>query len=70
MYRVLNLVKNDNSKRGQHTPPTHTHAHSHSHKHMEQGMHNCVQKAGGESEGESKSLLLKEVSFQVSLESV
>ena len=37
---------------------------------MEQGMYNHVQKAGGESAGESKSLLLKEVSFQVSFESI
>ena len=33
-------------------------------------MYNYVLKVGGESVGQSKSLLLKEVSFQVSLESI
>ena len=36
------------------------------HTHMEQGMYNYVQKAEGESAGESEGLLLKEVSFKVS----
>ena len=56
IYGVLNLVKNDHSMRA---------------THMEQGMYNHVQKAGGDRvRGRVKSLLLREVSFQVSFESV
>ena len=62
LYRTLTLVKNDNSKHATYI--------TYAHVHMEQGMYTYVQKAEGESAGESKGLLLKEVSFQVSFESV
>ena len=50
----------------QHTQRSHTHTHTH----MEQDMYKYKQKAEGESAAESEGLLLKEVDFQVSFESV